>query len=629
MLSQFMLKTSIRTLKRMTNSKLIELPKSSSFTQRIKPDKRVPSVEVALENEGNITNTPRNITHGGFSWVLPTPRDDYEFMIANPLAMKDLGLSLDEIEDPVFQLIVSGEFYQDKVTFVKENFPMPYAQAYAGWQFGQFAGQLGDGRVVNLFEVPKAVPDGENRDKYEIQLKGAGKTPFSRFADGKAVLRSSIREYIISEHLHAIGVPTTRALALTYLPSTLAQRHGAERCAIVARFAESWVRMGTFDLYRWRGDREGIRDLSDYVINELFTINGVKFQNFERIVKTGPNFFKLNDKLLGELTDYDKMYYETVVRNAETTAICQCYGFLNGVLNTDNTSILGLTIDFGPFSIMDKYNPNYTPNSEDHEGRYGYRNVPTAIWWNLTRLGEDLAELVGAGNELLNDPLFQQGIKEEWEDSIIKRATKIIEIGGEIYQHAFTKKYVETFFNRLGLSHELIDAQNPEIQRTDVIVPMLDVLYKIQTDFNLFFLKLQDLDLDSGDYALIAEKEFLPNYDFNTYRQHKDDLIKQISEWLILYHELRNKTKKYKSTPDPAKYNPKFLPRNWILDQVIQQAESSRGAETTYLEKLQKMSSNPYDETKWGDELKDLEQSWLLQGNKGDEFAMLQCGCSS
>lgn len=161
-------------------------------------------------------------------------------------------MSLDEIEDPVFQLIVSGEFYQDKVTFVKENFPMPYAQAYAGWQFGQFAGQLGDGRVVNLFEVPKAVPDGENRDKYEIQLKGAGKTPFSRFADGKAVLRSSIREYIISEHLHAIGVPTTRALALTYLPSTLAQRHGAERCAIVARFAESWVRMGTFDLYRWR-----------------------------------------------------------------------------------------------------------------------------------------------------------------------------------------------------------------------------------------------------------------------------------------------------------------------------------------------------------------------------------------
>lgn len=624
-----MLKTSIRTLKRMTNSKLIELPKSSSFTQRIKPDKRVPSVEVALENDGNITNTPRNINHGGFTWVLPTPRDDYEFIIANPSAMKDLGLSLDEMEDPVFQLIVSGEFYQDKVTFAKENFPMPYAQAYAGWQFGQFAGQLGDGRVANLFEVPKAVPDGENRDKYEIQLKGAGKTPFSRFADGKAVLRSSIREYIISEHLHAIGIPTTRALSLTYLPSTLAQRHGAERCAIVARFAESWIRMGTFDLYRWRGDREGIRDLSDYVIDELFTINGVKFQNFERIVSTGPDFFKSTDKSLGELTDYDKMYYETVVRNAETTAICQSYGFLNGVLNTDNTSILGLTIDFGPFSIMDKYNPNYTPNSEDHEGRYGYRNVPTAIWWNLTRLGEDLAELVGAGNDLLKDPLFKQGIKEEWEDSIIKRATKIIEIGGEIYQHAFTKKYVETFFNRLGISHQLIDAQNPEIQRTDVIVPMLDVLFKIQTDFNLFFLKLQSLDLESGDYASIAEKEFLPDYDFNTYRQHKDDLIKQISEWLILYHELRNKTKQYESTPDPAKYNPKFLPRNWILDQVIQQAESSRGAETTYLEKLQKMSSNPYDETKWGDELKELEQSWLLQGNKGDQYAMLQCGCSS
>ncbi|RCK63588.1 hypothetical protein Cantr_10015 [Candida viswanathii] len=628
-----MIKSQFKILKRMTHTpRLIDLPKTSTFTKVITPDKRVPDVDTALANKDNITNTPRNLVGGGFTWVLPTVRDEYEFLTANPRALKDLGLSEDEAQDPVFQLIVSGEFYQDKTTFLKENFPMPYAQAYAGWQFGQFAGQLGDGRVVNLFEIPKAFPDVENRDVYEIQLKGAGKTPFSRFADGKAVFRSSIREYIISEHLNAIGIPTTRALSLTYLPSTIAQRHGAERCAIVARFAESWVRLGSFDLYRWRGDRQGVKELADYVINELFTINGIKFQNFEKIAKPKPELFNDSGVKLEDLTDYDKMYYETIIRNAETTAICQGYGFLNGVLNTDNTSILGLTIDFGPFSIMDKYDPNYTPNSEDHEARYGYRNVPTAIWWNLTRLGEDLAELIGAGNQLLSNPEFAEAVKEEWEDAIIKRATKIIETGGEIYQYAYTKKYVETFFNRLGLSHELIDPQNPDLQVSNIIQPMLDVLFKIQTDFNLFFLQLQGIDFDaaSPNYVEIAEKEFLANFDFNTFRHHKEDIVKSISEWLITYHDLLEKTKQYKeTTPNSADYNPKFLPRNWILDQVINQAQESRGAETSYLEKLQKMSSNPFDPAKWGDDLKELEQSWLLQGNKGDEYAMLQCGCSS
>lgn len=572
------------------------------------------------------------ISQKGFSWVFPTEREEYQFLIANPKAMQDLGLNEEESEDPEFQLIVSGEYYNDKTTYIKENFPKPYSQAYAGWQFGQFAGQLGDGRVINLFEIPKSTPDGQNRNFYELQIKGAGLTPYSRFADGKAVLRSSIREYIISEHLNAIGIPSTRALALTYLPSTLAQRHGAERCAIVARFAESWVRLGTFDLYRWRGDRQGVKLLADYVINELFTINGVKFQNFERIVNTKPELLKDNGVKLEDLTEYDKMYYESIVRNAETTAICQSYGFLNGVLNTDNTSILGLAIDFGPFSIMDKFDPNYTPNSEDHQTRYGYRNVPSAIWWNLTRLGEDLAELIGAGKELLSNPEFEEAVKEEWEDGIIKRATKIIETGGDIYQYAYTKKYVEMFFNRLGLSHELIDAKNPDLQMTDVIQPMLDVLFKIQTDFNLFFLQLQNIDFEFGtvNYVEIAEREFLANFEFNTFRHHKEDLLKVISEWLIVYHEMLEKTKQYKTTtPNPAMYNPKFLPRNWILDQVIDQTLSSRGAETSYLEKLQKMSSNPFDESKWGDELKELEKSWLLQGNKGDEFAMLQCGCSS
>ncbi|KAI5954336.1 hypothetical protein KGF54_002111 [Candida jiufengensis] len=620
-----------------TPSKLLNLAikqNSSSFTSNVSPDNRITTKEIALRNENNITNTPRNLISGGFSWVLPTKRNDYEFLIANPKALKDLNLTVEEVEEPIFQKIVSGEFYNDKENITKYNLPFPYAQAYAGWQFGQFAGQLGDGRVVNLFELPKTITNEEeelkNRPIYELQLKGAGKTPYSRFADGKAVLRSSIREYIISEHLNALGIPTTRALSLTSLPTTLAQRHAAERCAIVARFAESWIRLGTFDLYRYRGDRDGIREVSDYVINELFTINGKKFQNFERIKNLKPDLLKLpkNNSIIGELTDYDKMYFESIIRNAETTAICQCYGFLNGVLNTDNTSILGLTIDFGPFSIMDKYDPNYTPNSEDHQSRYGYKNVPTAIWWNLTRFGEDLAELIGAGFNLLKNPEFKQGIREEWEEDIIERATKIIEIGGEIYQYSYTLKYIETFFKRLGLSLNLIDKQNPDLQNIDIIQPMLEILYKLQIDFNLFFLNLQNIKFDSQSLEEIST-EFLKDYDSNKNRNTKEDLIKEFQSWLKIYQDYKQKSTTTTNTPDSTKYNPLFLPRNWILNQVIEQAQDSRCSNITYLEKLQKMSSNPFNPEQWGTELKELEKNWILQGNKGDDYSMLQCSCSS
>ncbi|KAI5962411.1 uncharacterized protein KGF55_003487 [Candida pseudojiufengensis] len=618
-----------------TPSKLLNLAinqNSSSFTSNITPDKRIPNIEIAKKNDKNITNTPRNLINGGFSWVLPTKRNDYEFLIANPKALKDLNLTLEEIEEPIFQQIVSGEFYNDSENIEKYNLPFPYAQAYAGWQFGQFAGQLGDGRVINLFELPKPPTtkekDLENRPIYELQLKGAGKTPFSRFADGKAVLRSSIREYIISEHLNALGIPTTRALSLTSLPSTLAQRHSAERCAIVARFAESWIRLGTFDLYRYRGDREGIRQLSDYVINNLFTINDKKFQNFERIKALKPSLIKFkNENIVEELTNYDKMYYESIIRNAETTAICQCYGFLNGVLNTDNTSILGLTVDFGPFSIMDKYDPNYTPNSEDHQSRYGYRNVPTAIWWNLTRLGEDLAELIGAGPKLLKNPEFDKGVKEEWEEDIIKRATIIIETGGEIYQYSYTLKYIETFFKRLGLSLELIDKQNPDIQNTQLITPMLDILYKLQTDFNLFFLDLQNINFNNQSYEEIAES-FLKDYNPDKNRNSKEEISKEFKVWLKIYHNYI-KDSSNKNPPIASNYNPKFLPRNWILNQVIEQAQDSRCSNISYLKKLQKMSSNPFTPEEWGNELKELEKSWLLQGEKGDDYSMLQCSCSS
>lgn len=537
---------------------------------------------------------------------------------------------------------MSGEFYHD-LSFRKTDFPFPYAQAYAGWQFGQFAGQLGDGRVHNLFEIPKPkdnkLPSTKfNRKEYEVQLKGSGKTPYSRFADGKAVIRSSIREYIISEHLNQIGIPTTRALSLTYLPQTLAQRYAAERCAIVSRFAESWIRLGTFDLYRWRFDMFGLRKLADYVIEELFTIEEggkmVEFPFLEQTLEANPAFKNDIQKGLKTLTKYDKMYFEIIVRNAMTTSMWQCYGFLNGVLNTDNTSVIGLSMDFGPFSIMDRYDPEYTPNSEDHQGRYNYANTPTAIWWNLTRLGENLAQLIGAGTELVDNPQFKANqFQKGWEDKVVKRASKVIEIGGEMYMYAFTKKYVETFFNRLGLLHKLIDIQDPEKQNADLLAPMLDVLKKVRCDYNKFFVQLQEARVESADFNI---DDFAQSVLLKEVSEHehypRDELAQEVKEWVQKYQGYVSKTLEkegFERYDRSSRYNPLFLPRNWILAEVIERAEESKCEDVALLKKLEKMAFNPFDPSKWGSELKDYEQRWMLQSDVGEDKSMLQCSCAS
>lgn len=617
----------------MVTYKLADIPKTQSFTRRLPPDSKIPDTETAFKNEKDVIRTPRILHDGSFSYSLPEPRKEYVFLTASDHALRDLGIDPSETTNPDFHRVVSGEIYNDGTDFIDEEYPFPYSQAYAGWQFGQFAGQLGDGRVHNLFEVPKTTDDRNNRNRYELQLKGSGKTPYLRFADGKAVLRSSIREYIISEHLHAIGIPTTRALSLTYLPRTPAMRSSVEKCAIVARFAELWIRIGTFDLYRWRGDRVGARLLADYVIKELFTINAEQFVYLKRLLAAKSDFFTGTNQSLGELTDYDRMYLEIVVRNATTAAYWQSYGFLNGVLNTDNTSVLGLSMDFGPFSIMDKYDPNYTPNSEDHEHRYGYLNTPTAIWWNLTRLGEDLAELIGAGSGLINDDFFvNSGVKNEWEEPIVTRATKLIEVAGEVYKYAFTKKYVETLFSRLGLLASLVDQKDPNTQNVELLEPMLDMLYKVQCDFNKFFLILQRADLDSDNFnpEAIAELVLLPTAGGSKYDQK--ELTKEIVDWLLIYRKYLRQSELADSGTRKeisGRYNPLFLPRNWILDQVIQYTADSNGEDLSYLKKLEKMSMYPFDKAKWGSELKEVEGTWLLQSDMGDEYSMLQCSCSS
>lgn len=594
---------------------LRDLATPSSFL-RLTPDPRLATAAVARANPENLTHTPRIVPEGHYSYCLPEVRKQYVYLMLNPRAIADLGLDPHQVSDVEYQLIVLGEAWHDADT----TLPPPWSQAYAGYQFGQFAGQLGDGRVVNLFDVAKPQPPApevlKQRPIYELQLKGAGKTPYLRFADGKAVLRSLIREYIISEHLNALGIPTTRALSLTYLPQTYAQRHRAEKCAIVARFAELWVRLGSFDLCRSRGDRKGCRLLADYVIDDLF-LN--EFSEFEKIRPLAG----LKD--VPTLSRYDQMYYEVIARNAYTAAIWQVYGFLNGVLNTDNTLIIGLLMDFGPFLIMDKFNPNYTPNLEDHDLRYLYKNLPTAIWWNLTRLGEDLAELLGAGPDNCDNP---EWLAKDHEEEVVSRATKIIEIGGDIYQYAFTKAYVEGFFNRLGLSHKLINYGDIDYFHQRLVAPLLQLLYRLQCDYNKFFLQLaKHYPID--DTNAVA-KAIIDDIEDNLSADEEVELNYLIKDWLDTYRQLivTQKDVDPQFVNRQAQANPLFLPRGWILDEVIEKTEESQGTDLRYLEKLQKMSLNPYDASQWGDDLKDVEALWMVQGDK-DGQAMLQCLCSS
>ena len=241
----------------------------------------------------------------------------------------------------------------------------PLASVYSGHQFGVWAGQLGDGRAVLLGEVEAA--DGR---WLELQLKGSGLTPYSRMGDGRAVLRSSIREFLVSEALHALGVPSTRALCITGSDQPV-RREQVETAAVVTRLAPSFVRFGHFEHFSHSGQHEQLKQLADFVID-----------NFYPECRAAPHAYAA---LLDAVTR----------RTAVLIAQWQAVGFMHGVMNTDNMSILGLTIDYGPYQFMDGFDPDHICNHSDHLGRYAYRRQPPVAHWNLLALGQALLPLIG------------------------------------------------------------------------------------------------------------------------------------------------------------------------------------------------------------------------------------------
>lgn len=395
----------------------------------------------------------RQVKGACFSRVTPQPLTKPRFVAVSHQALALLGLDGEEVvNDPLGPEYLSGS----KVMLGSE----PAAHCYCGHQFGQFAGQLGDGAACYLGEVK--VPSGQDPEllrenpsgRWEIQVKGAGLTPYSRQADGRKVLRSSIREFLCSEAMFFLGVPTTRAGSVVTSDSRVIRdvyynghaRH--ERCSVVLRIAPTFIRFGSFEIFKPADEftgrqgpsygRDEIRgQMMDYVIEMFYPEIQ---QNYPDRVERNVAFFR-----------------EVVLRTARLVAQWQCVGFCHGVLNTDNMSILGLTLDYGPYGFMDRFDPDFICNASDNSGRYSYQAQPAICRWNLVKLAEALAP------ELPPD-----------------RAEAVL----EEYLDLYNRFYLENMRKKLGL----LKKEDPEDEI--MITKLLQTMHNTGADFTNTFRSL-------------------------------------------------------------------------------------------------------------------------------------------
>ncbi|KAI9053842.1 hypothetical protein LZ554_002790 [Drepanopeziza brunnea f. sp. 'monogermtubi'] len=610
---------------------LAELPKSWTFTSSLPPDPKFPTPDVSHKTPRDEIE-PRQVRGALFSWVRPEEAREPELLSVSPAAMRDLGIREGDEKTDEFKETVAGNRLLGWDA-EKGQGGYPWAQCYGGWQFGSWAGQLGDGRAISLFETTNPI----TKTRYELQLKGAGITPYSRFADGKAVLRSSIREYIVSEALNALKIPTTRALSLTLLPHSKVRRETLEPGAIVARFAQSWLRIGTFDLLRARGDRDLIRQLSTYIAENVFdgweslpARNPSENGNDGSQLSTGVARDTIEGPAGLEENRFARLYREIVRRNAKTVAAWQAYAFTNGVLNTDNTSIFGLSVDFGPFAFLDNFDPSYTPNHDDHMLRYSYRAQPTIIWWNLVRLGESLGELMGIGEGVDAEEFVAKGVRQEDADVLVSRAEALITRTGEEFKAVFLQEYKRLMTARLGLKvHKQSDFD-------DLFSELLDTMAALELDFNQFFRKLSHLhvaDLETDEQRKEKAGIFFHHEGVTGVGNTDESARARISAWLQKWRTRVSEDWGANGEDDAAddaarqaemkKVNPKFIPKSWILDELIRRVE--KGGEREILDRVMHMALNPFEES-WGWDEKEEER---FCGDVPRSDRAMQCSCSS
>jgi serine/tyrosine/threonine adenylyltransferase len=460
-------------------------------------------------------NTYAALPANFFARVAPTPVASPRLIKLNrPLAVQ-LGLDPDLLSSPEGAEILAGKTLPAGAD--------PIAMAYAGHQFGHFVPQLGDGRAILLGEVIDK--DGVRRD---IQLKGSGPTPFSRRGDGRAALGPVLREYIVSEAMFALGIPTTRSLAAVITGESV-MRETVLPGAVLTRVAASHIRVGTFQYFAARGDTEGVRRLADHVIARHYP------------------------QASGAERPYHALLEGVVARQADLVARWLLVGFIHGVMNTDNTSISGETIDYGPCAFMDHYDPAQVFSSIDEQGRYAYANQPRIALWNLTRLAECLLPLLSDDQE-----------------RAIAEAQEIL----GAFIEKFAAAYQTGLRNKIGLftTREADEA---------LVQDLLDAMARNQADFTLTFRRLSAAALDPAGGAEVRALFAEPSaYD----------------EWAARW---RQRTSQESQTPAERQaamraVNPAFIPRNHRVEAVIQAAM----AEDDYapFEELLAVLSKPFED---------------------------------
>ncbi|KAJ3287060.1 hypothetical protein HK104_008773 [Borealophlyctis nickersoniae] len=420
----------------------------------------------------------------------------------------------------------------------------PWAHAYGGHQFGVYAGQLGDGRAISLGEVVNS-----RGQRWELQLKGSGCTPYSRGGDGLAVVRSSIREFLASEFMHKVGMPTTRAMTL--VGSTLpVHREEMEPAAVVCRLAPSW-------LHHYRNESGLVKQLADYVIRHHYT----ELLSPDPTVSDG---WKV----------YARFFAAVVKRTAEMIAGWQSIGFCHGVMNTDNMSILGITLDYGPYAFLDTYDPGWICNHSDDEGRYAFDKQPAIGKWNLEKLGDTLLVLMGG----------EAGDMAERK----KRGLQLVKEILKSYDAIFSERYLKLMGKKLGLNTPT---------RTDsdkLITPLLDILATSGVDYTNFFRGLSHFESAASpisssrnntlleDMLLSAFDRKVPDAAVESSKEH-EHLAARWRSWATAYAA---RLAKDDETQDPVKrdqlrsvrmdaVNPRNVIRNWIAQEIIDRVQQS------------------------------------------------------
>jgi serine/tyrosine/threonine adenylyltransferase len=490
-----------------------------------------------LPGDPILVNVSRQVANACYTRVNPSPVAAPRLLAWSDEMAEKLGIARPAPTGPAVDVLGGNRVLPGM---------QPYAARYGGHQFGNWAGQLGDGRAITLGEV--IAPDGARQ---ELQLKGAGQTPYSRRADGRAVLRSSLREFMCSEAMHHLGVPTTRALSLVGTGEQVVRdmfydgNPQPEPGAIVCRVAPSFVRFGNFQILAANNEIETLRRLADYVI---------------------ANHFSQPEKL-----SYVQWFHEVCRRTGALMADWMRLGFVHGVMNTDNLSILGLTIDYGPYGWLEGYEPGWTPNTTDAQGRrYCYGNQPHIAQWNLARLAEALLPIIP-----------EQAALEE---------------GLSLYAEVFNTAWQRALARKLGFA-----SLDPEADNA-LTGDLFKALQEAETDFTLFFRHMAEVPLDkaASDAALLHPLE-------SSFYDEADR--KALALWLRRY-TARVRQEAEAPAARQARMNaanPKYVFRNYLAQQAIDALEQG---DASVLERLQQVLRRPFDEQPERAELAARRPEW-------------------